>query len=60
MRNKAEFLMDLVQALGYNKLPCVFVGDFNLIRRINERNKIKKLPKQYFYFNSVIEHWGLK
>ena len=60
MRNKAEFLMDLVQALGYNKLPCVFGGDFNLIRRINERNKIKKLPKWSFYFNSIIEHWGLK
>ena len=60
VRNKEEFLMELVQALGYNKLPCVFGGDFNLIRRINERNKIKKLPKWSFYFNSIIEHWGLK
>ena len=60
MRNKEEFLVELVQALGYNKLPCVFGGDFNLIRRINERNKIKKLPKWSFYFNSIIEHWGLK
>ena len=23
VRNKEEFLMELVQALGYNKLPCV-------------------------------------
>lgn len=60
VKDKEEFLVDLVQALGYNNLPCVFGGDFNLIRRISERNKIKKLPKWSFYFNSVIEHWGLK
>ena len=60
VKDKKEFLVDLVHALGYNKLPYVLGGGFNLIRRINERNKIKKLHKWSFYFNSIIEHWGLK
>ena len=59
-KDKKDFLIDFVHMLGHNKLHLVIGGDFNIIRRINERSRAKKLPVWSFYFNSIIEHWGLK
>ena len=59
-RDKEEFLISFVQMLGSSVFPFVVGGDFNIIRRSKDRNKTKKLPKWSFFFNSIIEHWGLK
>ena len=59
-RDKPDFLIDLVHVLNSSSLPFVVGGDFNLVRRISERNKPKRLSKWSALFNSIIEHWGLK
>ena len=46
--DKKDFLIDFVHMLGHNKLPLVIGGDFNIIRRINERSKAKKTPYLVF------------
>jgi mannosylglycoprotein endo-beta-mannosidase len=59
-KGKADFLVELVHVLNVNSFPFMVGGDFNLVRRSSERNKVKKLSKWSALFNSIIEHWGLK
>ena len=48
-RDKEDFLIDFVHMLGCNDHPFVVGGDFNIIRRSKDRNKVKKLPKWSFF-----------
>jgi hypothetical protein len=59
-KDKADFLVELVHVLNVNSFPSMVGGDFNLVQRSSERNKVKRLSKWYALFNSIIEHWGLK
>lgn len=59
-KDKAEFLVELVHILGFNNLPIVVGGDFNIIRKVFERNKPKKPSKWTNLFNGIIEHWALQ
>lgn len=44
-KGKADFLIELVHILGYNNMPIVIGGDFNIIRNSSERNKQKRTSK---------------
>ena len=46
---KPDFLADLVRICGDENLPLLVGGDFNIIRRSKDRNKVKKLPKWSFF-----------
>ena len=56
-KDKSDFLVDLVHILNLNQLPILIGGDFNIIRRMYDRNKVRKLSKWTSIFNSIIEHW---
>ena len=59
-KDKSDFLVDLVHILNLNQLPILIGGDFNIIRRLSDRNKVKTLSKWTNIFNAIIAHWGLK
>ena len=59
-KDKSDFLVEFVHILNLNQLPILIGGDFNIIRRMSDRNKVKKLSKWSNIFNAIIEHWGLK
>lgn len=59
-KDKEEFLVELSEVLGINAHPFVVGGDFNLIRKIDERNKQKASNKWSFLFNGIIENWSLR
>lgn len=59
-KDKDKFLVELVHVLGFNRLPIVVGGDFNIIRKVFERNTPKKPSKWTALFNGIIEHWVLQ
>jgi hypothetical protein len=56
-KERVDFLVELVQVLSINHFPFMFAGDFNLVRRASERNKVKRVSKRFVLFNSITEHW---
>jgi hypothetical protein len=53
-------MIEFAQVLNCNKHPFVLAGDFNLIRKASESNKVTKGSKWTGIFNAIIEHWELK
>ena len=60
-RDKENFLVELVHIFqNRNGLPLVVGGDFNLIRSMDECNKVLALNKWSRLFNAIIENWEIK
>ena len=57
---KAEFLADLVRICGDESLPILVGGDFNIIRRQEEKNNYNFDGRWSFMFNTIIESLDLR
>ena len=57
---KPEFLADLVWIRGYERLPLLVGGDFNIIRRKEEKNNDHFDGRCSFMFNMIIESLNLR
>ena len=51
---KPEFLADLVRICGDERLPILVGGDFNIIRRKEEKNNDHFDGRWSFMFNMII------
>jgi hypothetical protein len=58
--NKPNFLVELVRTYENEQLPLLLGGDFNIIRRQEEKNNSNFNPRWPFIFNAIIESLGLK
>ena len=57
---KPEFLADLVRICGFEQLPILVGGDFNIIRRREEKNNDNFDGRWSFMFNTIIESLDLR
>ena len=57
--NKSRFLSELSSFCSRSRAPLLVGGDFNIIRKANEKNKPGGVNKWSFLFNSIIEQNGL-
>ena len=57
---KPEFLADLVRICGSEQLPILVGGDFNIIRRRDEKNNDNFDGRWSFMFNTIIESLDLR
>ena len=57
---KPEFLADLVRICGDERLPILVAGDFNIIRRQEEKNNDNFDGRWSFMFNMIIESLDLR
>ena len=57
---KPEFLADLVRICGSEQLPILVGGDFNIIRRREEKNNDNFDGRWSFMFNTIIESLDLR
>jgi exonuclease III len=57
--NKCRFLCELSSFCSRSRAPLLVGGDFNIIRKVEEKNKPVGVNKWSFLFNSIIEQNGL-
>ena len=57
---KPDFLVDLVRVCGNEQLPVLVGGDFNIIRRKEEKNNDNFDGRWSFMFNTIIESLDLR
>lgn len=57
---KAEFLTELAKEFYSQGSPLVVGGDFNILRKESEKNKIGGYTKWSFIFNSIIDQANLR
>ncbi|XP_073357704.1 uncharacterized protein [Aegilops tauschii subsp. strangulata] len=57
---KPKFLADLVRICGSEQLPILVGGDFNIIRRREEKNNVNFDGRWSFMFNTIIESLDLR
>ena len=57
---KSDFLADLVRICGDDSLPILVGGDFNIIRRREEKNNDNFDGRWSFMFNAIIESLDLR
>jgi hypothetical protein len=57
---KPDFLVDLVRICGDERLPIMVGGDFNIIRRQDEKNNDNFDGRWSFMFNMIIESLDLR
>lgn len=60
VEDKENFLTEFARLCNGCQGPVVIGGDFNIIRKITEKNKPCSLPRWSHIFNSIIETAGLK
>jgi hypothetical protein len=60
LEDKDEFLAKFAQLCNKCKGAVVIGGNFNIIRKISEKNKPCVLPRWSHIFNSIIDLNGLK
>jgi hypothetical protein len=58
--HKAEFLAELVRICEAETLPMLVGGDFNIIRKREEKNNDNFKARWPFVFNAIIEHLNLR
>jgi hypothetical protein len=58
--NKPDFLAELVRICESELLPMMVGGDFNVIRRQEEKNNANFNPRWPFIFNAIIESLDLR
>jgi hypothetical protein len=54
-RHKPSFLIKLVRVCENKTLPLMVGGEFNIIRRQEEKNNKKNYARWPFIFNAIIE-----
>jgi exonuclease III len=57
--HKSRFLSELSAVCSRSQVPMLIGGDFNILRKAEEKNKPGALSKWSFMFNSIIDHHGL-
>lgn len=57
---KPAFLADLARVCGEERLPILVGGNFNIIRRREEKNKDNFDARWSFMFNAIIESTDLR
>jgi hypothetical protein len=57
--NKCRFLSELSSFCSRSRAPLLVGGDFNIIRKAEEKNRPGGVNKWSFLFNSIIEQNGL-
>jgi endonuclease/exonuclease/phosphatase family metal-dependent hydrolase len=57
---KAEFLSELVRLCEVETLPLLLAGDFNILRRGEDKSNNNFNPHWPFVFNAIIENLNLK
>jgi len=60
MDHKAQFLSEVVHVCSKEALPIVIGGDFNIIRRPDEKNNDNYNDRWPFLFNAVIDSLNLR
>ena len=60
MDHKAQFLSEVVRVCSKEALPIVIGGDFNIIRRPDEKNNDNYNDRWPFLFNAVIDSLNLR
>ena len=60
MDHKAQFLSEVVRVCSKEALPIVIGGDFNIIRRPDEKNNDNYNDRWSFLFNAVIDSLNLR
>jgi hypothetical protein len=58
--HKADFLAEIVRICENETLPLLVGGDFNIIRRKEEKNNDNYNPRWPFIFNAIIESLDLR
>jgi hypothetical protein len=57
--HKSRFLSELSAVCSRSQVPLLIGGDFNILRKAEEKNKPGSLSKWSSLFNSIIDHHGL-
>jgi hypothetical protein len=57
---KHEFLAELVRMCEAETLPMLLAGDFNILRRPEEKSNENFNPRWSFIFNAIIENLNLR
>jgi endonuclease/exonuclease/phosphatase family metal-dependent hydrolase len=57
---KPEFLSELVRICDNETLPLLLAGDFNILRRPEDKSNNNFNPRWPFMFNAIIENLNLK
>ena len=60
MRKKHEFLAELARICDNDSQPLLVGGDFNIIRRKEDKNNDNFDPRWPFMFNAIIESLDLR
>jgi hypothetical protein len=58
--HKHEFLSELVRMCDVEPLPMLLAGDFNILRRPEDKSNKNFNPRWPFIFNSIIENLNLR
>jgi hypothetical protein len=58
--HKADFLAELVRTCESETLPMLIVGDFNIIRKRDEKNNDNFRACWPFVFNVIIDHLNMR
>jgi exonuclease III len=58
--HKSDFLAELVRTCEHEPLPMLVGGDFNIIRKKEEKNNDNFNARWPFVFNAIIEHFNLR
>jgi exonuclease III len=58
--HKADFLAEIVRTCEHEPLPMLIGGDFNIIRKREEKNNNNFKAHWPFVFNAIIEHLDLR
>jgi hypothetical protein len=58
--HKAEFLAELVRLCEVETLPILLAGDFNILRRREDKSNNNSNPHWPFVFNEIIENLNLR
>ena len=57
---KSNFLSEMVRVCSKETLPIIIGGDFNIIRRPDEKNNDNYSDRWPFMFNAVIDTLNLR
>jgi len=60
VEHKSIFLLEMVRVCSKDTLPIVIGGDFNILRRPDEKNNVNFNDRWPFMFNAVIDSLNLR
>ena len=58
--HKSSFLSEMVRVCSKGTVPIIIGGDFNIIRKPNEKNNDNYSDRWPFFFNAVIDALNLR